>query len=420
MEITITPHILSGTAESIPSKSQAHRFLISAALSRTNTKIACPSASKDMDATASCLSALCASVRKEDGAYHVSPCALDTPARLFCGESGSTLRFILPLAGALGKEAHFLLEGRLPERPQEPLLSQLVAHGMEISRDENGNLHTKGQLQSGAFSLPGDVSSQFISGLLFALPLLSGDSTLTLWGTVESAPYIEMTEDALRRFGIRFTYKENTYYIPGGQVYTPPSALSVEGDWSSAAFFLSAGALGGGITLEGLSPRSLQGDREIADLLARFGAQVKTEDSRVTISPAPLSGISVSASQIPDLVPVLAVVAAAAKGETRIVDAARLRLKESDRLVAVSRMLKALGGTIEETRDGLFIEGGAPLRGGTVDSMGDHRIAMSAAIASIFCRGPVRILGAEAVEKSYPSFWDAFSLLGGQIERSQS
>ncbi len=420
MHITITPHALSGSIQGVPSKSQAHRLLICGALSRGESRLLIREVSRDIEATADCLRALGSSIEKTDDGYKILPYAhTKATATLPCGESGSTLRFLLPLAGALGKDAIFQLSGRLPERPIGPLQEALEDHGMTVTRLANGILSVSGVLQSGAYSVRSDISSQFISGLLFALPLLSGDSTLSLLGTVESAPYIEMTEAALQKAGIYFEKRENTYYIPGGQQYTLPTPLAVEGDWSGAAFFLVAGAISGPIQICGLSSASLQGDKEILRLIEAFGGNFTIEKNIVTVSPGKLLGQTVDASQIPDLVPILAVLGAAAKGRTEITGASRLRLKESDRLKTVSAMLSALGAKISETDDGLSIEGGYPLSGGTVDSAGDHRIAMSAAIASLLSTGRVTIQGAACVEKSYPAFWDHLALCGGILERSE-
>lgn len=419
MEISVTPQKIGGKLQMIASKSQAHRLLIAAALSTQKTDIECNASSEDIDATARCLTAFGASIEKTKNGFSVSPVMGDTLSVADCGESGSTLRFLLPVIGALGKRVRLKLGGRLPHRPLSPLWEELEAHGMSLKREGEDIILCEGKLCGGAFTMPGNISSQFISGLLFALPLLSEDSTLTLTGTIESKQYIAMTEEALRKFGIDFTYNERTYSIRGGQTYryAAEKPLRVEGDWSNAAFWLSAGALGKKVTLSGIFRDSLQGDKEICRILERFGAVIHEEADTVEAAPAALTAISIDAAQIPDLVPILAVVAAGAQGETHIYGAARLRIKESDRLKTVCAFLTALGGDIEETTDGLIIRGGKPLGGGTVDSAGDHRIAMSAAIASIIAEGTVTISGAEAVRKSYPDFWAHFEALGGKIER---
>lgn len=422
MEIRITPRHLGGRIESIASKSQAHRLLICAALSGKDAILLCNETSEDIAATARCLSALCAAVRRTADGFTVSPRAAEENPVLDCGESGSTLRFLLPVTGALGITAKLRLAGRLPQRPLSPLWELLEAHGMTLSWASENEIACSGQLHGGTYTVPADISSQFISGLLFALPLLDEDSTLQLTGKIESARYIAMTEEALTRSGIHFTYKENTYTIPGGQVPCFPAgeALAVEGDWSNAAFWLVAGALGEGIVCTGLRADSLQGDKAILELIGRLGATVGREENAFAVKPAPLHGIAIDAAQIPDLVPILAVAAAAAEGETRIYGAGRLRIKESDRLQTVSAMLSTLGADITETEDGLVIRGGKPLVGGTVDSAGDHRIAMAAAIASMLCTETVTVRGAQAVNKSYPKFWEHFTLLGGTIERRET
>ena len=382
----ITPSHLSGSIRAIPSKSAAHRLLICAALADGHTEIACDGTSKDIEATKACLA------------------AMEGDCRLPCGESGSTLRFLLPVAAALGLEAEFLMEGRLPRRPLYPLDEQLTIHGAVLTRPQPDVLKVSGKLTPGDYTLPGDVSSQYISGLLFALPLLDKPSTLTVTGKIESGPYIEMTVDALRQFGIHVTMEENVFHIPA-RAYRSPGKARVEGDWSNAAFWLCAGALGRPVTVTGLNPDSLQGDKAVVEILSAFGAKTQRSGDVNIVSPGRLKAVDIDAAAIPDLVPVLSVVAAAAEGTTRIYNAQRLRLKESDRIASVKAMLEALGAEAEETADGLLIYGGKPLAGGTVDSCNDHRIAMAAAVASVICQNPVTVLGAEAVEKSYPNFW---------------
>lgn len=423
MDIKIAPRPLSGSIEIIASKSRAHRLLICAALSSTPSALLCNESSEDIDATARCLSALGGKVQRTTDGFAVSPITSSSDdVWADCGESGSTLRFLLPIIGAIGKTVRLKLSGRLPERPLSPLWEELIKHGMSLSFEKDDVLLCTGKLSGGAYTLPADISSQFISGLLFALPLLEKDSTLTLTGKIESANYIAMTEDAVRTYGIRFTYENNTYSIPGrqGYVYGASETPYVEGDWSNAAFWLTAGALGEGVTCTGLQMESLQGDKSITHLLESFGAIADYGENTVSFRHAPMHGIEIDASQIPDLVPILAVAATAAEGTTRIYGAGRLKIKESDRLKTVSEMLSNLGADIRETEDGLIIHGGKPLKGGIANSAGDHRIAMSAAIASMLCTDTVYIQGAQAVNKSYPKFWEHFAYLGGQIERSET
>jgi 3-phosphoshikimate 1-carboxyvinyltransferase len=428
-DVKISPAVLNGVVSAIPSKSQAHRALICAALADKQTIIECEGGSDDIAATADCLSAMGAKIERGPGVYVVHPLkrgadgdtangnAANSVVTLPCGESGSTFRFMLPIAGALGQKASFDLKGRLPQRPLSPLYEELVRHGAELSPQGSVPFYSEGHLAPGRYSLDAGVSSQFISGLLFALPLLNGDSELQLTGQAESFPYIELTLAMLEIFGIKTEFKNDVFSIPGGQIFRSPGKARVEGDWSNAAFWLSAGAVGKGtITCAGLNLQSRQGDRAILDILAKFGARIKTEDSAVTVSGGKLRGIEIDARDIPDLVPVLAVVAAVAEGTTVIRNAARLRTKESDRLAAVSAVLRALGADAVATDDGLVIRGGAALKGARVSSCGDHRIAMSAAIAAAVSGQPVVIQGAQAVNKSYPGFFDDLRSLGGGVQ----
>ena len=415
MNKTILPGARTGEVHIPASKSQAHRMLLCAAMGEKEVTLRCRGLSKDILATVACLKALGASVDAEGEVLHLRPVSAPPPGLclLPCGESGSTLRFLLPLVGVLGASAVFEREGRLPERPIEPLRRELCRNGMDI-RSDGARLSCSGQLRPGAFSLPGNISSQYISALLMTLPLLEGESTLRIEGALESAAYVAMTEEVLRLGGVRTEKTGYGYRIPGGQRCRFAPELSVEGDYSNAAFFLCAGALSErGIRVTGLDPQSRQGDRAIVPLLEEMGAQVASDGSSVTVKRAALHGITIDASPIPDLIPVLSVVAAAASGETRVIHAQRLRLKESDRLHSTTQMLRALGAEAEELPDGLVIRGGRTLAGGTVDACGDHRIAMSAAVAGGICRGAVTICGSECVQKSYPDFWTDFQQLKG-------
>ena len=419
MNQTVFPGPRTGSVRIPASKSQAHRLLICAALGAQPVALQCDGVSADIAATARCLRALGADITDDGaGTFRIVPIAGEMPAHadLFCGESGSTLRFLLPVVGTLGADVTFRMEGRLPERPLSPLDAVLTAHGMTIRRD-GALLHAAGQLRPGTYELPGDVSSQYISGLLMALPRLPGESTLAVTGKLESAGYIAMTEDALRLSGIRLQKSGRTYTIPGGQTARLPAQCHVEGDWSNAAFFLCMGALSpAGVTVTGLTAASSQGDRAVLDVLRRFGADVRATQDAVTVRRGALRGVTIDAAPIPDLIPVLSVVAALADGETRIVNAARLRLKESDRLESTAAMLRALGAQVEVHDSGLTITGRKMLTGGTVDPQHDHRIAMAAATAACGCTGEILLSGSQAVSKSYPRFWEDFgSLTGGSL-----
>jgi len=411
----ITPATLGGTVSAIASKSDAHRLLILAALSRGETRLVMEQRSEDIDATISCLRALGATIEiLPDGVVVSGIERVNENPLLDCGESGSTFRFMLPVACALCERVRFTGSGRLPERPIGELMRVMQAHGIVFS-SERLPFETAGKLSGGDFSLPGNVSSQYLTGLLLALPTLDEDSTISLTTRLESAAYVDITLHALKRFGVHVLAENGTYAVTGGQAIQSPGTLRVDGDWSNAAFFIASGALGNPVRMTGLNLESPQGDKAILTALRTFGARVEATEDTVTVSPALLTGCTIDVGETPDLLPILAVLGACAKGETRLVNAARLRLKESDRLTSVSAMLRALGGTVEELPDALVITGGT-LAGGTVESCRDHRIAMSAAIASIRCSSEVVILGADAVNKSYPAFYQDFNQLGGHAD----
>jgi len=445
--VILTPpaDIPGGVVSAIPSKSHAHRLLIAAALGSGTTRLICPATSKDIEATAACLQAMGADIqRTEDGfLVHGLIAAEDSlktriPEKetvLPVGESGSTLRFLLPVLGALGCPAALEMQGRLPERPLSPLYEELYRHGMSLSPMGSNPFRVSGKLTAGEYVIDGGVSSQYITGLLFALPLLPQDSTLRITGRLESRPYVEITLKVLRQFGIRFELSEAEeilFSIPGGQIYRPtenvsgfsgqkpgiPPVCTVEGDWSNAAFFLAAGALlSRPVTVTGCDTASPQGDRAVITLLRDFGAKVEETPSGssgtmdITVTGGKLRGIDIDAAHIPDLVPILSVVAACAEGTTSIRNIERLRIKESDRVETVLDMLRNLGaeaGLKQDPACGEYLSiTGAPVHpGGTVSSYNDHRIAMAAAIASLRCTGPVRILQPMAVNKSYPGFYN--------------
>ena len=417
MNRLILPGPRTGQVNAPASKSQAHRLLICAALGKRPVRIVCDGLSRDIEATIACLRGLGAEIDVQADCIRVAPASGKTAGgerMLACGESGSTLRFLIPVTGALGVSCAFVREGRLPERPLEPLLGQLVARGMRF-REESALLFCEGRLSPGDFTLPGDVSSQYVSGLLLALPLLEGDSTLTITGALQSAAYVRMTEQALSESGVRLEKAGDTYHVPGSQRFCLPERTRVEGDCSNAAFFLCMGALSdAGITVSGLNPASAQGDRAILDLLRAFGAEVTVEGGRAMVRKNRLVGCEIDAAPIPDLIPTLCALASVAEGETRVVNAARLRIKESDRLASTAQLLRGLGGQVEELPDGLVIRGVKALSGGAADSQNDHRIAMSAAVCACASAGPVEVLGAQCVEKSYPRFWDDLSRLKGE------
>jgi len=408
MKVKLSPRWLSGSLSAVQSKSHLHRLLIANALSGSNQKIKLGQISDDIAATIECLKEL------------VSAEAPD----LYCNESGSTLRFLLPITMALKMEAAFHGKGRLPERPLGPLKEALIEGGCVFSDSEDSMFTVKGRLKSGRYFLPGNVSSQYITGLLFALPLVQGESKIVVSKPIESVGYINMTLQVLDLYDVRvfidrISDEDNVIFtIPGGQEYTAPIETPVvEGDWSNTAFWLVAGAIsrqGEGINVYGLSQSSAQGDKEIIDILRNFGAKVFFSEVQAFVSKDKLHGITIDASNIPDLVPILAVLASVSPGITRIIKADRVRIKESDRLHAISVSLNAIGGSVTELEDGLIINGVDSLTGGFVPSFNDHRIVMAMAIASCCCEGEIIIDGAEAVNKSYPTFFDDFTILGGR------
>lgn len=396
----------------ISSKSEAHRALICAALADKRTNIECTDTNADIDATVSCLNSLGAKIERVQNGFTVEPISsILTGESLDCNESGSTLRFMLPLAAALGADCKLNMRGRLASRPLSPLYELLCENGVILSPQGQSPLSLSGKLCSGEYSLAANISSQFISGMLFALSIAEGNSILKLCGKIESAPYIEMTVDTLKLFGADIEFCENSscFKIKGKKRLVSPQTLTVGGDWSNAAFFLAAGAIGSGsVTLSGLDLNSRQGDRAILSLLEEMGAQTRKKGNNITVYKSNLHGVDIDASQIPDLVPILATVASVATGKTKIYNASRLRLKESDRIESVCAMLTSLGADITPTDDGMVILGKTELSGGVTDSFNDHRIAMSAAIASLVCDGEVRISRFEAINKSYPSFPENF------------
>ena len=394
MDITIYPGKLHGTVHAIPSKSAAHRMLICAAFADKETTLICPDTNRDIEATADCLSALGAHILRTDDGYFVEPTrSVPKKATLNCCESGSTLRFMLPIVGALGVHGTFLMEGRLPSRPLSPLWEEMERMGCCLSRPTANTIECTGKLKPGCYTIAGNISSQYITGLLFAAALMPGATNINIEGKLESKPYVDMTLDALAKFGISV---DN--FLVTATSFKTPGEIHVEGDWSNAAFFLAANHLGNKITVSGVDPNSVQGDRAIESALTKLE-----------------SNCTISAADIPDLVPIMAVVAGFLQG-ARFTGISRLRLKESDRVQTVSNMLCALGAKAISDENTLTVFP-AEYRSCTVDAAGDHRIAMAAAIAATAATGPVRILGAQCVNKSYPAFWDVYKQLGGNYEQ---
>ena len=417
MTASCTPSVLGGKIKAISSKSDAHRILVCAALSARTTKIKCNVMSKDIAATIDCLKAMGTDILVNEDIITVIPKSFNKKTELDCGESGSTLRFLMPLVSALGMDATITGHGRLPQRPISPLKEEMEKKGITFHTDNKFPLYLTGQLQSGEYEIKGNISSQFITGLLMALPILSGDSKIKIIPPFESKSYVDITISVLKKFGIEIMEKENLYIIKGNQKFVSPEEITVQGDWSNASFFLCAGALcEKGVTVTDLDIDSPQGDKKILDVLKSMGANVEINENQITVKKNELNGVVIDASDIPDLVPIISVVATACNGETRVTGAERLRIKESDRIKSVVEMLLSVGADAEETKDGIIIRGGSTLAGGMVNGYNDHRIVMSASILSTLCNGKIEITDSNAVEKSYPDFFNDFNKMGGNAD----
>ena len=435
MAFTIQPGPRSGLFRAPSSKSQLHRLLILAALGRESVRIQKIDSSADVTATARCLTALGAPVREDADSFTVTPFPRDSAGRLLpvaseelkvlpCGESGATLRFMMALAGLRGANACLLREGRLTARPLAPFDAALRAHGMTVE-ERGANVYVSGTLRPGIWLLPGNVSSQFTSALLLTLPFAQGDSVLRVQAPVESSSYVDMTDQVLELAGAapdkaQLAHKtgdalawDDLFWIFGGRQTALPRELAAEGDFSAAAVFLCIGALSPqGLAVTGLSPKSRQGDMAILDILQNMGADIGASPEVIAVRHAPLKAMTIDASQIPDLVPPLAVLAATAMGDTQFIHAGRLRLKESDRLTGTLDLLHDLGVQARVRDDVLQVHGGT-IRGGSVRTLGDHRLAMAAAVAACAAQNPVTIDNADCVGKSFAGFWNAF----GQLQR---
>lgn len=394
--VKIENAILNGTVAIPPSKSASHRALICSFLSNGGSVFPIID-SDDMKATKQAVSAL----KNGEGIID-------------CIESGSTLRFIIPVAAALGRNVTFIGSGRLPQRPIGAYLEILSEHGVSCKTEGGLPLTISGQLKSGKYELSGDVSSQYVTGLLLALPILDGSSEIILTTPLQSKPYVDMTIKIMRDFGVFVEETERGYRISGNQTYTARDFI-VEGDWSQAAFFLAAGAIGGDVTVGGVDLNSTQGDKEIVAILKRFGADTEVFDNAVRARKSKLSGIEINSENIPDMVPSLAVIASFAEGKTVIKGAQRLRFKESDRIESIVSNLKKMGVNAAEIPDGMIIEGGNAC-GADLIGYNDHRIVMAFSIAALFAKGKTTITDVQSINKSYPKFFDDYNSLGGKAD----
>ena len=415
--LKITPSKLEGTISNIPSsKSFAHRAITCAMLSNGKSEINNVYFSEDVLATLDAVRILGSDIKICGNKVIIEP-KTQTPkyAEINCRESASTLRFLVPVFAALGIKCKFIGEPSLSSRPISPLI-QCLEYGKVHCISSGGlPLEIDGKLQPGSFKVPGSVSSQFISGLLFALPILKKDSDIVITSKIESMPYINMTINTLEKFGITIEKTPLGFHVPGNQTYQATN-FCVDSDWSQAAFFMSAGALGAKVSINNMNLSSIQGDIEVLNILKRFGGKLYNHEGSLSIQAQTLHGIDIDASQIPDLVPILAVVASAAKGKTHIYGANRLRFKECNRLKAIKDALNEVGGCVKEFDDGLIIYECDKFHGGTVETYGDHRIIMSMAIASIYSDKPIYIKDFGGVKKSYPTFFKDFKSIGGIID----
>lgn len=414
MQVKINPIKPDGTVYAIASKSDAHRAIICSALANENTNITISHVSKDIEATLNCIKAMGADVIKKDAVYEIIPIKqqMENPV-LDCSESGSTLRFLLPVLSALGKGATFVGAGRLPQRPMAPVIDLLKEHGNDFSAS-NLPITVSGKTLPGTFPIAGNVSSQFISGLLFALPLLLEKSKIVLTSPLQSAAYVDMTIHTLKRFGANIVLDENAFTIEPMGVYYSPKEYIVEGDWSNAAFFMVLGALNGNVTIKNLNMNSCQSDKMILDVLSLVGVDFRVLEDEITVSKSNIKPFDFDVSQCPDLFPILSILACGAEGKTTLYNAKRLRIKESDRIKTTKDLILNLGGKAEETEDALIIYGSGELTGGIANSANDHRIAMSAFVASALCKRDIILEDAAAIDKSYPSFINDFEQIGGK------
>ena len=414
-DVKFSPFVPKGTVNVPPSKSDVHRAIICAAMANGVSRISPVALSNDIKATIGCIKALGADAVLENNVLTVDGTNMykNKTALLDCGESGSTLRFFIPIAAVGNINAIFVGKGKLPQRPIGIFTEALPKAGTVCKTEGGLPLEIKGQLKSGIFEIPGNVSSQFITGLLLALPILEGDSEIVLTSPLESVGYIAMTIRTMKQFGVNIQATEKGWHIKGGQSYKTCD-YTTDGDWSQAAFFMVLGAVSGKVTVKGVAKDSTQGDKKCAEILARFGAKVTQLDNEVTVEKGELKAITIDASQIPDLVPVLSVCAAFAEGTTKIINAERLRIKECNRLKATAELLNNLGGKVKELSDGLEITGVSSLKGGNVNGYNDHRIVMSAAVCAARSDEDITATFAMSINKSYPDFYIDYNSIGGK------
>lgn len=421
MKVLIRPKKLSGKIDVVPSKSYSHRAIIAASLAEGRSIIKNVIFSNDILRTIECCRAFGANIEVFDNyliVYGTSEIKRINNS-INAGESGSTIRFMIPIMLVNPDSMEFKGENHLNNRPLDSYFEIFDKFKIEYSHpnDSYMPLLTNGGLKPGVYEIRGDVSSQFITGLLFALPLLSGDSSIKITTKLESKSYIDLTLDILKKFNINITnnnYEE--FKIPGNQKYLPCD-YTVEGDFSQAAFFLVMGALGNDISLGCMNLNSLQGDRKILDDIKALGADIVIDGDVIKAIPSNLEGNIIDFSNSPDLGPVLSVLASVCNGNTTFINAKRLRIKECDRITCVKEELLKLGAIVSESLEEMYFTGVNTLHGSMeLETHNDHRIAMALAVASTICSSPLLISGAECVKKSYPHFWEDFKKLGGDFD----
>lgn len=424
MRIHLFPGPVGGVVAAPPSKSLAHRAVICAALAHGVSHVSNLEYSRDITATIGAMRQLCARIYREETGLRVEGMGgFATVTRpIDCGESGSTLRFLWPLCSLTGQKVTLTGQGRLMQRPLSVYEGIAAKQGIRTGRNED-SVSVFGQLRPGRYDLPGDVSSQFISGLLLALPLLEKDSTLVIAPPFESRSYVQLTLAAMAAFGVQARWENaQTLAVPGGQRYIPAD-YTVEGDYSQAAFFAVLGAACGGIGITGLAEDSLQGDAAILPILRRCGAVFsrKGDAVRFEAPAAPLQGTAIDLADCPDLGPILMALGALCRGETTLTHAGRLRIKESDRIAAMEEELRKFGAEISSTDDTVVIRGrgAAGLHPPTAALCGhnDHRVVMSLTMLALACGFEAELDGAQAVEKSWPAFFDELQTLGAKVVR---
>ena len=428
MQVTIAPGKLSGKIDAVSSKSYLHRILLCAAMSDRCTTIYLNCRSKDVDATIRCIEAMGAKVDVRDDRLVVYPVDAKVKTGEFpvlnCGESGSTARFVLPMTAAVCGGGTLIGEGRLPERPFGAICTVMEENGCIFSSYRLPMTMT-GPLTAGTYRIPANISSQYISALMMSLPLIEGDSEIVFTTEVESEGYLDITEAVMKEFGITLEPTGNGYKVKGNRRYQSPGEITAEGDWSNGAFWVAANALGSDLQIGNLKADSLQRDRQIVSVaerlfqgIERLEMEAVAEATRADGKNDPVSSseIVINGADIPDIIPISAVMACGRTGRTRFINCGRLRLKESDRLETVKTLICTLGGRAIVDKDDLIVDGCGQLKGGTIDSFKDHRIVMSAAVAATICTEPVTIANAQDVAKSYPEFFEDYEMLGGMVK----